>query len=275
MPDVRLPPAARALLLAFGLGTPGLTPLGAQAAPSAAVSTPDLARTADSLRRQIEAAVAANDGPTLRRVREASERAAAAHPQDVWLTYYRGYAVFREAGYLLGASRIRELGSALDGAVGALERMLARSPSPDGWALLSALQGQRLTASGSTFTAIRLGPAVLRAIGRAEDTGPQNPRVWLLKGINAFNAPSAFGGGMDKAEQHLRRALSLFPTDRPATPLPAWGLADAWIWLGRTLQAQGKRTEARAAYTAAVQLQPQNTWVTEVLIPSLDRGGNG
>jgi tetratricopeptide (TPR) repeat protein len=238
-------------------------------------SASESARLADSLRRQIDAAVAINDGPTLRRAREAAERAAGAQPSDPWLVYYRGYAVFREAGFLLGASRIKELGGGLDAAVAALERSLGRSPSPDGWALLSALQGQRLTASGSTFTAIRLGPAVLRAIGRAEESGPQNPRVWLLKGINAFNAPGAFGGGMDKAEGHLRRALALFAADRPTAPLPTWGLADAWIWLGRALQAQGKRAEARAAYATAVQLQPQNTWLTDVLIPSLEQGRNG
>lgn len=235
----------------------------------------DIGRLADSLRRQIEAAVAINDGPTLRQARIAAEQAATAHPQDAWLAYYRGYAVFREAGFLLGASRIREFGPVLDDATADLERSLKRAPSADGWALLSALQGQRLTASGSTLTAIRLGPAVLRAVGRAEEAGPQNPRVWLIKGINAFNAPSAFGGGMEKAESHLRRALALFGTDRPASPLPAWGLADAWIWLGRSLQAQGKRAEARAAYTAAAQLQPRNTWVTEILIPSLGDGRTG
>lgn len=271
--------AGGSLILAVALAILGTASRAGTQVPAPpivmALPAADIGRLADTLRRQIEDAVATNDGSTLRRTRVAAERAASAHPEDVWLAYYRGYAVFREAGYLLGTSRIREFGPVLDAATADLERSLKRAPSADGWALLSALQGQRLTASGSTLTAIRLGPAVLRAVGRAEEAGPQNPRVWLIKGINAFNAPGAFGGGMDKAESHLRRALALFGTDRPASPLPAWGLADAWIWLGRSLQAQGKRAEARAAYTAAAQLQPRNTWVTEILIPSLGDGRTG
>jgi tetratricopeptide (TPR) repeat protein len=247
--------------------------LVASALPLMANAQPDAGRLADSLRRQIEAAVAVNDGPTLRRAREAAERASEAQPGDAWLAYYRGYAVFRETGFLLGAGRATEARQPLDRAVRVLEGSLDRAPSADALALLSALQGQRLTASGSTFTAMRLGPAVLRAIGRAEAAGPHNPRVWLLKGINAYNAPSAFGGGLERAEQYLRKALALYPGDRPLSPLPAWGLADTWIWLGRVLQAQGKRTEARSAYLAARDLQPQNTWVTGVLLPSLDAKG--
>lgn len=270
MARMRLPLRRSRLLLAgavallLAAGTPG----GAQSAPAAA-------RLADSIRQQIEQAVAANDGPNLRRAREVAARAAAAQPGDPWLAYYHGYAAFREAGFLLGASRAKEAQPMLDAAVAAVERANAAHPSPDAYALLSALQGQRLTASGSTFTAMRLGPAVLKAIGRAEEIGPQNPRVWLLKGINAFNAPSAFGGGVDKAEAHLRRALALFSGDRPAAPMPTWGLADAWIWLGRSLQAQGRAAEARQAYATAAQLQPANTWVTDVLIPSLDRTRTG
>lgn len=266
MTDPRSLPRGLGLrVVALGLALLGLPVMGS--------AQPDPSRLADSLRRQIESAAAANDGLTLRRAREAAERAAASGPADAWLAYYRGYAVFRETGFLLGKGKAREVTTPLDGAVAALEKSLEKSPSADAFALLSALQGQRLTASGSAFTAMRLGPSVLRAIGRAEAADPQNPRVWLLKGISAFNAPSAFGGGMERAEQHLRRALALFPTDRPPNPLPAWGLADAWIWLGRVLQAQGKRAEARSAYLAARALQPQNTWVTDVLLPSLDAKG--
>jgi tetratricopeptide (TPR) repeat protein len=266
MTDCRSPKTGRGLRVVIL----GLSLLGR---PMTAEAQPDPARVADSLRRQIEVATAQNDGPALRRAREAAERAAALGPADAWLAYYRAYAVFRESGFLMGMGRARDVVQPLEGAVDALENSLARSPSADAFALLSALQGQRLTASGSTFTAMRLGPSVLRAIGRAEATGPQNPRVWLLKGINAFNAPSAFGGGMERAEQHLRKALALFPAERPASPQPAWGLADAWIWLGRVLQAQGKRSDARAAYAAAREIQPQNTWLTNVLIPSLDAKG--
>lgn len=235
------------------------------------VQPQDPARLADSLRRQIDSAVATNEVAPVRRIREAAVLAARASPREPWLAYYAGYAAYREAGLLLGTERAADAGRFLDAAAATVERVTTGPAAADAQAMLAALQGQRLTASGSSFTAIRLGPSVLRANGRAEALAPQNPRVWLIKGITAFNAPSAFGGGAQKAEAHLRRALALFPSDHPAPPAPTWGHADAWLWLGRALQAQGRKPEARAAYAKARELEPWNTWLTQVLIPGLER----
>lgn len=265
MPRLRQHPRSLVAALIFG----GALALGL--APAEAQTSPDAIRVADSLRVEIDGAVATNDAATLRRARVAAERAALRYPADPWVGYYRAYAAFREAGLLLSTARGKEVSAFLNPAVQAIEDALDAAPSAEGFALLSALQGQRLTASGSTFTAIRLGPSVLRAIGKAEALSPTNPRVWLLKGINAFNAPAAFGGGLQGAEQHLRKAITLFGSFRAPTPAPTWGLADAWIWLGRSLQAQGRPAEARAAYQTAVQLEPWNLWVTGTLLPSLDR----
>ena len=55
---------------------------------------------------------------------------------------------------------------------------------------------------------------------KAIAAGPVNPRVWLMKGIGAVNTPSAFGGGLDKAESHLKQALELFKSDHPPRLFP-------------------------------------------------------
>jgi len=83
--------------------------------------------------------------------------------------------------------------------------------------------------------------------------------------------PKMFGGGTDKAEQDLRRALTYFETDQPTAPAPSWGRADAYIWLGQALHKNDRIDDARAAYEKALELQPENGWVRNVLLPSLDR----
>jgi tetratricopeptide (TPR) repeat protein len=83
--------------------------------------------------------------------------------------------------------------------------------------------------------------------------------------------PKMFGGGSDKAEQDLRKAIVLFETDRPVAPAPSWGRADAYIWLGQALQKEEKPAEAKAAYEKALEIQPGNQWVQRVLLPSLDK----
>jgi tetratricopeptide (TPR) repeat protein len=58
---------------------------------------------------------------------------------------------------------------------------------------------------------------------------------------------SRIGGAHDEAEQHLQRALSLVPHPAPER-------ADAFYELGRLREAQGRGTEAGAAYRQASEI---------------------
>ena len=111
-------------------------------------------------------------------------------------------------------------------------------------------------------------------VGRdqALEAAPENPRIWLLSGMSAIFRPKVFGGGLEKAESEIRRAIELFETDAPAPPAPAWGRGEAWLWLGQVLQRQGRVDEARAAYMKALEYQPGNPWIQETLLPALDGG---
>ena len=148
------------------------------------------------------------------------------------------------------------------------------------FALRSSVLGQRIQASGNPLAGMRFGPASSSQMDRAVELGPNNPRVWFLKGVGALYTPAMWGGGVDKAEQFLLKALALFERDRPVPPNPAWGLGDTYVFLGQVYQRQKKIEEARAAYKKALELQPENSWVRESLLPGLDkdrgeRGENG
>jgi tetratricopeptide (TPR) repeat protein len=131
--------------------------------------------------------------------------------------------------------------------------------------------GQLIGLSRNPLTGMRLGPRSSALMEEAADAGPRNPRVWLVKGINAMYTPAMWGGGLDKARSHLQRAQELFANDGPAAPLPAWGEADVHIYLGQIHAKQGRLHEARAAYERALVLQPDNRWVRRVLLPTLGR----
>ena len=123
--------------------------------------------------------------------------------------------------------------------------------------------------SGNPLSGMTLGPKSSELLDRAKEIEPKNPRVWLISGISARFTPKTFGGGADRAEQDLRKAIAMFETDRPVAPAPSWGRADAWIWLGQALQKEQKIDDARAAYQKALEIQPGNQWVQRVLLPSL------
>lgn len=59
---------------------------------------------------------------------------------------------------------------------------------------------------------------------KAKQYGENNPRYSLVKGINAYWTPEAFGGGVDNAIEFLDRSDELFNNTKPENELyPEWG----------------------------------------------------
>jgi tetratricopeptide (TPR) repeat protein len=230
-------------------------------------------RWADSARRLVDGAVARGDRAQITAARALLDRALAAFPDDPLLLHYQGYALWREAGLLLGAENVDGAKPLLEAADEVLERSAAKLPLPETYALRSSVLGQRIGTSANPLSGMVLGPRASSQMERAEELGARNPRVWVVKGMSAMYTPKLWGGGLDKAEAALRQALVLFEQDRPRAPLPAWGRADAYIYLGQVLARQERRDDARAAFQQALALQPDNPWITKVLLPSLDRAG--
>lgn len=225
---------------------------------------------ADSARVEIETATALGDLDRMRQAGAFMERALTVFPDDPLLLHYLGYARYREATLMQGMKRDdKESRPLLEAADSLLERSALKLPLPETYALRSSVLGQLI--GSNPLRGMTLGPKSSNAMERAVELGPNNPRVWLLRGIGAMFTPSVFGGGIDKAEEYLTKALALFPNDKPAPAAPAWGHAEAYIWLGQVHKRRDRIDEARQAYTRALELQPDNGWVRHVLLPGLDR----
>ena len=231
-------------------------------------------RWADSARRAIDAATARGDRAALAGVRAMLGRALVVAPGDPLLLHYLGFAQYREAMAALPAGDTRGARALLEGADTLLARSGDRRPLAETFALRASVLGVLIGTGGAT-AGMLLGPKAGDAMDRAAELGPRNPRVALLRGVSAFNTPGLWGGGMDKARTYLEQAIARFAGDRPAPPLPAWGEAEAHLWLGRVRQRAGDTAGARAAYARALALQPDNAWLSRVLIPSLDRPAPG
>ena len=277
-PDRRRPvraasaPALYALVAGLVLTTTALaqTATGATAvAPPAAGAGATLsgaARWADSVRVVAERAHLRGDTVALAAAHRLAQRALTAFPDDALLLHYQGYIRYRQA------QRIRDFDTALplfEEAVALLERSAAQHPYAETHALLASATGSMI--GESMLRGIRFGMRASAAEDRAVELGATNPRVLLLRAVSAWYKPSAFGGGEQKARDLLQQALRAFATDAPARPLPAWGHAEAYAWLGQMEAKAGRRDAARAAYDRALALAPDYAWVQYVLKPALDR----
>lgn len=229
------------------------------------------AKWADSASREIEAANASGDLNRLAGAAAMIDRVLTVTPNDPLLLYYRAFALYRSATLYTGQKKNDEAKRALDEADRLLDQATAKAPTADALALLSSVMGLQIGLSNNPLAGMTLGPKSANILDRAKELEPRNPRVWLISGMSAMFTPKMFGGGTDKAEQDLRKAITLFDADRAVAPNPAWGRADAYIWLGQALQKEEKPADAKAAYEKALEIQPDNQWVRRVLLPSLDK----
>jgi tetratricopeptide (TPR) repeat protein len=218
----------------------------------------------------LERAVLVGDVPTLERQRE-QLRALLAIPEhsgSSGVDYTLAYIDWRLT-YLYHNSRQRERAARLDEARSLLEG-LARinSHQAEVQALLGTVYGGLIDLH--PWKAVALGPKAVGALAAAASAAPDNPRVALLNGVNALHTPKMFGGGLDVAERHLRRADALF-AQLSDTAWPDWGRLDTLAWLGQVLQKKGDRDGALVAYERAWSIAPDYAWVKTVLLPAVNR----
>jgi tetratricopeptide (TPR) repeat protein len=200
-----------------------------------------------------------------------TERVLSVTPNDGVMLHYKGYALYTKASRLMGSGGSeKEIKAMLEEADAALERSASLVKWPETPAVRSAVIGQIIGVSGM-MAGMRLGSKADGLMDDAVAMGPDNPRVFMLRGVSAMYKPKMFGGGMDKAERDLKRAIELFANDRPASPKPRWGHAEAWAWLGQVYAAEKRIPEAREAYGKALALVPEYGWVKQQLLPALDK----
>lgn len=226
----------------------------------------------DSVRTAVERAMASSDWAAIDRAIATlrTETQGAAGRNDAWLHYDLAYALHRRASGLIVEDRASVAKGLLEEAVTVAARSRTLGGGATSQALEGAVTGQLAGAAGG-LAMMRYGRNSLRLLDEAVAAAPNDPRVAFLNGITRVNAPAFVGGGAARGEAELRRALTLFATDRSASPQPTWGLVDAHIWLAIALEKQDKRSEARAELNRALQLSPGHQWVTRELLPALDR----
>ena len=156
----------------------------------------------------------------------------------------------------------------LDDAVDLLTRDLeAGDGNAESDALLASVYGMQID---SAWKGMTLGRRASRASARALELAPGNPRVLLQDGVGKLHTPRMFGGGADRAEAMLMRALAAFRTEPPDRPWPRWGRLDTYAWLGQISVEREELAAARRFYEQALDLEPDFAWVRYALLPALE-----
>ena len=227
------------------------TALTALALPLAAQSDVAPPKWADTLAAEIEKAQLANDSTRLAAAVALASRVAIAYPNDGLILHYQGYALYRQA---LFVQQTQDASPILERAHDILTKSLGHKILPETHILLSAIDGQLIGRNVSR--AMELGMQSQASTASALRGGPANPRVWLIRGQGAIFTPSEYGGGLEVAEEYLKRSVELFASDAPKPGEPAWGKAEAFAWLGQVYEKKGDKVKAAEMYKKAIDTSP-------------------
>jgi len=176
--------------------------------------------------------------------------------KNAYLYYYAGLAEHRLAVHAFASGRTEEAASNIAQAKKYLEKLIELQPDwGEPYALYAALLGYEIALNPDR--GMELGMKTFSYFGRAESAEPQNPRVFLLKGLSLFYWPAEYGGGLDNALAVLVQAAALFENERTDDPLkPSWGLDECLTFMARAYSQKGEKEKALDCLKRALIANP-------------------
>jgi tetratricopeptide (TPR) repeat protein len=169
--------------------------------------------------------------------------------QENTLEYAAAYSHYRLAIAANILGQRSSASQALEQAQTLLEQALINDKQAETLALLANVYGMQI--SFDTSKGATLGMKIGQLLEQAKALEPSNPRVALVQAISAFNTPSLFGGGMDKAINLSTQAIEYYA--QPCNEI-CWGETEAYTWRGLAKQENGDLTGAIEDCQLAVSL---------------------
>ena len=180
-----------------------------------------------------------------------------------FIHYYRGLAYFRM--FPLPMTEDSDLFSDnLDKAQKELEKAVGIDPDFDeAYSVLGGVYGMK---AAGMFSGMKYGGKAKRAMEKARELSPENPRTYLIDGIGDYYKPKLFGGGLDNALEAFTKAAELFETfESKSVAAPNWGKAEVQAWLGLINLDLGNTELAIQNFSNAVDIEPDFKWAADEL----------
>lgn len=154
----------------------------------------------------------------------------------------------------------------------ALENLEEITKSDKKWAepyaIQSAIYGLKM--GYSPMQGMILGSKSSSLIEKAKKLNDTSPLVWKIYANSKFFTPEMWGGDIKEAIQAYEKSIALYeanPNDLPFN----WFYLDALAFQGQAYLKDGQRAKAISTYEKALKIEPQFTWVKNVLLPKAQK----
>jgi len=221
-------------------------------------------------KKTVERGVDLWDLKTLMNARGIFEKILTVQEKDYLSHYYLAYVDYRIGIMYTSQKDDKAALDYLEEGIKHLEESIElNSNFSESYALLASLLGFKIGLKW--YLGITLGPKVGSYFDKALQMDSLNPRTYLLLGISKYNTPKMFGGGMDKAESNLIKAIQLYGINSPPDSLlPTWGYEEAYAWLGRVYMEKKEYEKAQIQFEKALEIKPGYGWVKYQLLNELN-----
>ncbi|MEA2562387.1 MAG: hypothetical protein QOH06_3891 [Acidobacteriota bacterium] len=109
-----------------------------------------------------------------------------------------------------------------------------------------------------------------RLLARAVELDPENPRVLWVQAAPFLFLPPEQGGNVKRAIEIYRRMDEVSKATNADSPLPDWGKPEALMSLAFAHLQQSDLTSANEEAHAALRLQPEWSYVRDILLPQIE-----
>jgi len=191
--------------------------------------------------------------------------------QKEWLIhFYIAYCNENLVNYWMSKGDKDKAKTYINDGIDHLESSIENNPNfGESLAMLSSLYGRKIAVM--PWATMYYGPKSGKLSEKAILLSPKNPRVHLTMGVSTYHTPSTFGGGAENAKPYLLNAITYFESESPEAIMPDWGHSDVYAWLGIMAHEAGEIDQAREYYEKALSIDPNNTRVSQNLLPDLKK----
>lgn len=174
--------------------------------------------------------------------------------------YWQSYLLFYQSIFWLQTGDEKQAKAAINQAIDFLEEI--EEKNSEDYALLAMIESFGIQFQPG-FKAPITSARVKKYAEKAMAIDPENLRAYYVLASNDYYTPEQYGG-MQKAEELLKKALSL-PEQAIANPfLPSWGRDQAYEMLIRFYLQKDQMVEAKAAYKEAIEAYPDNYMINSL-----------
>lgn len=177
------------------------------------------------------------------------------------ITYWHSYALYYKAIYHIQAKQPSEASKAVSKALELLEEIPTKDSEE--YAMMARLEGLGLAFAGPK--APIMAQSMVKHGHLAMKLGPQNPRAYVVAGINDFYTPKSFGG-RTMAKKYLTKALELSAQGADTPYAPSWGREEAYEYLIRYLVEEEKGEGAKKLQEQALKEFPNSFMIKTLQI---------